>query len=173
MGDHHELAPGAISIERALRDAPPPPPHDSAELRRIARWLRDAPISWSAIARTVAFDAARFLRRRVHLEGGWEWVLCAWLPGQATPVHDHGDSVGVVRILVGELLETRYGGLELPAPVAVRAAPAGSVLVEDRGIIHRVRNVGTRAALSLHLYAPPLGEQAGGATGVTAPAALP
>src|SRR6185436_16204623 len=81
------------------------------------------------------------------------WLL-SWLPGQVTPIHDHGGAFNVTTVLAGNLLEERYaltdGGRVRPIWTMVRSA--GDLDPLEVTAIHRVRPLGT--AVSLHLCAP-------------------
>jgi len=92
-------------------------------------------------------------RELVHAGPELEVWLLSWLPGQITPIHDHGGAVTVTTVLAGALLEERF---ELVAG-GVRTTwrehrGAGDVDPIDAAAIHRVQPVG--AAVTLHLYAP-------------------
>ena len=133
----------------------PEVPADARGLARAAAWLRDASLEWSRLAPSLSFSAEGYLRHVLHVEAGWEVVLCTWLPGQTTPVHGHDGSVGIVRVLAGVLTETRYRpGSELVAR-APRPLAASRVVQEGRDVVHRMANEQRRPAVSLHLYCPP------------------
>src|SRR5690606_4928871 len=120
-------------------------------------WLRDASLDWRQFATRIRFAAEGYARRTLAIEDGWEIALCCWLPGQASALHDHGLSVGVVRLLAGELTETRYrvSGCELIEGLP-RTFVEGETMCEERDVFHRVIASGSAPAISLHLYNPPL-----------------
>jgi cysteine dioxygenase len=107
-------------------------------------------------------EAARFSLRgysRIVLfrTRALELVLGCWLPGQASPIHDHGGSCGATLMLDGHLTEERFCLERGAARLGRRRVHGpGEVFLEGRETIHRVRNDSGRRALSLHLYAPPL-----------------
>ncbi len=87
-------------------------------------------------------------------------VSLVWLPGQATPIHDH-ICWCVVGVLEGEEHEERYSlredesGSRWLAPTAESyVSPGGvtSALVPPTENIHRVRNAGEQVAISIHVY---------------------
>jgi predicted metal-dependent enzyme (double-stranded beta helix superfamily) len=85
-------------------------------------------------------------------------VALVWLPGQATPIHDHV-SWCVVGVYRGRERETHYrlverGGRRLLVPVGVHEAPAGHVeaLVPPASNIHAVEAVGATKTISIHVY---------------------
>jgi len=94
----------------------------------------------------------------VHPQGRYSVVALVWLPGQATPIHDHRCWC-VVGVLEGREQEERFrlhadAGDEWLEPVATRRYRQGETcrLVPPDEDIHRVTNVGDAAAISLHVY---------------------
>lgn len=146
-----------------LGAALPPPASTAAQLERAAALLGELPLEWRRLAPHLGFAPDRYRRCRIGLEAGWEVVLCCWLPGQRTPLHGHGASMGVVRVLAGTLCEARFvfdRGDLVPGPI--RSLSAGGVLQEGRQVIHVISNEAAEPAVSLHLYCPPLGNDDGG-----------
>jgi 3-mercaptopropionate dioxygenase len=110
-------------------------------------------------------DAEHYARNAIHIDPGGDLSLFAlvWLPGQWTPVHDHG-SWGVVGIVEGVLeerammsvrgeitadsgIELRRGGIVLLNPGSV------STFVPNPDHIHMTGVPTDRPpCLSLHLY---------------------
>jgi predicted metal-dependent enzyme (double-stranded beta helix superfamily) len=90
------------------------------------------------------------------------------LRAQETKIHDHS-CWGVYCCAIGSVLEERYQRLDDGSRLDhahlkkvwelmwSREDGASSVLPHDGGI-HRVGNPGDRAAISVHLYGPRLGE---------------
>ena len=93
-------------------------------------------------------------------DGSFSLVALVWLPGQATPIHDHL-SWCVVGIHQGAEYETRY---ELtPDDQLVETGSAVAHVGDVSGLlppgdIHRVHNVGDDMAVSLHVYGADLTE---------------
>jgi len=102
-------------------------------------------------------------------------ILC-WQPGQKSAIHDHRESGCWMRMLQGELTETRYkvlktpkkfgscdSGEELSLPeehLVISSeesyrSPSVFYINNDLGL-HRVENSGKEPAISLHLYSPPI-----------------
>jgi predicted metal-dependent enzyme (double-stranded beta helix superfamily) len=103
-------------------------------------------------------EAAAALDPSLHadLAAAQVWLL-SWLPGQSTPLHDHGGSAGAFSVVHGALTElsvaeTRSGGVrdEELLLTAGRVRPFGPHHV------HQVANVGVLPAVSVHVYAPRL-----------------
>lgn len=86
-----------------------------------------------------------------------------WTPGKGSPIHDHGAAHCLMKILRGNLTETRYdfpGGDGAPAgPMKVvsektYAEDSVAYMADELGV-HRIWNQGSDFAVSLHLYTPP------------------
>ena len=94
--------------------------------------------SWTRLLCTDDFDA---------------WLI-AWGASSEVGVHDHGDSRGGIRVLLGSLLEEYR---ESPSARWRRRAirPGQSVEIPPTRI-HNVSNPASRNAVSLHVYSPPL-----------------
>jgi predicted metal-dependent enzyme (double-stranded beta helix superfamily) len=99
-------------------------------------------------------DGDEYNRELVHAAPGYEIWLLSWLPGQVTPIHDHGGAVTVTTVLSGTVLEERFeraGELEVrPTWAALREV--GDIDPIDPSRIHRVRPIGS--VVTLHLYVP-------------------
>lgn len=109
-------------------------------------------------------DPERYTQHLLHVEPGGAFSLVAlvWLPGQATPVHDHV-AWCVTGVHIGAEDETRYA-LDGPdddrhlVPVGGAVNGAGSTCgFAPPGDIHRVSNAGDGLAVSLHVYGADIG----------------
>jgi 3-mercaptopropionate dioxygenase len=101
-------------------------------------------------------DPARYRQHVLHVadDGAFSLVALVWLPGQATPIHDHL-SWCVVGVHEGEEAEVRYRLVDDSYLVEEerRSNPVGSVDgLLPPGDIHLVRNAGSGTAISLHVY---------------------
>lgn len=114
--------------ERALR-----PDADQAD-----QWLVHGDRRYACLADTDLYDA---------------WLI-HWAPSARLEFHDHGGSRGVVVVTEGRLVEHYFDGQQ-PA-LRRRAIDVGDVVTIPLSRIHAVVNPGQKAALSLHLYSPPL-----------------
>jgi 3-mercaptopropionate dioxygenase len=88
-------------------------------------------------------------------DGSFSIVALTWRPGQVTPIHDHVTwcVFGVIQGIEHEELFT----LDEERGLLVEAGSETSGIGEVSGFappgdIHRVRNVGDRTALSIHVY---------------------
>lgn len=98
----------------------------------------------------------------VEPDGSFSVVSLVWLPGQATPIHDHV-SWCVVGVHKGEEHETVYevkdadGDRHLMA-TGQTISPVGAVAaLVPPGDIHHVANGGECLAVSLHIYGADIG----------------
>lgn len=112
-------------------------------------------------------DPAHYARNLIHAseEGDLSLYALVWLPGQWTPVHDHG-TWGVVGVLQGVLYEQSYMRIDDNAHHAgndgISLVPGGLVLLAHGAVSTFVPNpdhihmTGVRAedetVVSLHLY---------------------
>jgi predicted metal-dependent enzyme (double-stranded beta helix superfamily) len=104
-------------------------------------------------------DPSRYRQHILHVadDGSFSIVALVWLPGQATPIHDHV-SWCVVGVYEGQEYETRYlwedrDGSPRLVPVGQSINPTGSIAaLVPPGDIHRVTNRGQGLAISLHVY---------------------
>jgi 3-mercaptopropionate dioxygenase len=100
-------------------------------------------------------DPERYRQHLLHVadDGAFSLVALVWLPGQATPVHDHVCWC-VVGVYEGEEEEVRYrldGGRLVTTERLVNTPGEVSVALPP-GDIHLVRNRGNGIAVSLHVY---------------------
>jgi predicted metal-dependent enzyme (double-stranded beta helix superfamily) len=104
-------------------------------------------------------DPSHYRQHILHVEddGAFSIVALVWLPGQATPIHDHV-SWCVVGVYEGQEHETRYrlaqdGSTQYLVEDGVGTNPHGSIAaLTPPGDIHCVENRGPGAAISLHVY---------------------
>ena len=84
-------------------------------------------------------------------------VSFVWLPGQATPIHDH-TVWGVIGQLRGEETSTPFSRETLEPGMPTVMCP-GEVcsFSPDEGDIHRVKNSGPDIAVSIHVYGGNIG----------------
>jgi cysteine dioxygenase len=108
----------------------------------------------SALAARAQFRPGPDYHRELieRTDRGELWLL-SWLPGQVTPIHDHGGATSTAEVLTGEWLEERFERR------GCSVARVGSVRVrrgdrEELGVdvIHRVAPL--VPTVSLHLYLP-------------------
>ncbi len=117
------------------------------EYREGSRWTGLLPAGEAAalLDPSLAADVA----------GAQVWLL-TWLPGQGTPLHDHGGSAGAFAVVRGALTEDTVGGPAGAVREASAELSAGRVRPFGPHHVHRVTNRGTTAAVSVHAYTPGL-----------------
>src|SRR4051794_13346390 len=103
-------------------------------------------------------DVRPFLDASLHaeLDDAQIWLL-SWLPGQGTPLHDHGRSAGAFAVARGTLTERIVAAGGGPRETE-RDLPPGRVRYFGPHYVHQVTNRGAEPAVSLHVYAPRLTE---------------
>ncbi|EFX04176.1 cysteine dioxygenase [Grosmannia clavigera kw1407] len=108
-------------------------------------------------------DASRGYTRNLVDEGNGKsnLLVLVWSPGKGSPIHDHGNAHCLMKILHGNLTETRYrfpeDGQEGPMNVTSEktySENAVAYMADELGV-HRMWNKGSDFAVSLHLYTPP------------------
>jgi predicted metal-dependent enzyme (double-stranded beta helix superfamily) len=136
-------------VQRAVRETRP-------DLSNILRDLiRDHGTAFQG--RATFQEGADYHRQRVHAAPDLEVWLLSWLPGQVTPIHDHGGAVTVTTVLSGAVLEERFervGRVDDDRVLPTRTTVRGPCDIDpiDPAAIHRVRPLGR--VVTLHLYVP-------------------
>ena len=113
-------------------------------------------------------EGDEYHRELVHAAPGYEIWLLSWLPGQITPIHDHGGAITVTTVLSGTVLEEQFERIEQRSerrsedhartrdlevrPTRATLREIGDIDPIDPVRIHRVRPI--CRALTLHLYVP-------------------
>ncbi|XP_003703165.1 cysteine dioxygenase type 1 [Megachile rotundata] len=137
------------------------------DVQSLMASYRSNPLEWKKYAK---FDRYRYTRNLVD-EGNGRFnlmVLC-WGEGHGSAIHDHADAHCVMKILQGELCETRYAwpkkckdnndGEELEELEELQRNTLGLneiCYINDSLGLHRVENPSAvNPAVSLHLYSPP------------------
>lgn len=125
------------------------------DLRTLGRWLTEAQVDLSAERP----DPSRPYGRHVLLETRFvEAMVATWTPGSWCAPHDHGGSVGGVRVLRGQAAHRVYrrsaGRLEAVRDEVVRR---GEVMRCGPDLVHAMADGGgDEPLMTLHLYAGPI-----------------
>jgi predicted metal-dependent enzyme (double-stranded beta helix superfamily) len=137
---------GAAGLAAALSAAAPHWLH-LVEYRPHSRWTHLLP----------ADEAAEVLDRDLHadLAGAQLWLL-SWLPGQGTPLHDHGTSAGAFSVVHGTLTERVAAAGRSGVTENTDELTAGRVRHFGPHYVHQVTNLGAEPAVSVHVYSPGL-----------------
>ncbi|GAB0131544.1 Cysteine dioxygenase [Epichloe bromicola] len=130
-------------------------------LNDLMRDYDSNPMEWGKYA---FGDASRGYTRNLVDEGNGKsnLLVLVWSPGKGSPIHDHGNAHCLMKILHGNLTETRYAFPEKdaePGPMKVISEKTykenGVTYMADELGLHRVSNRGSDFAVSLHVYTPP------------------
>jgi mannose-6-phosphate isomerase-like protein (cupin superfamily) len=118
----------------------------------LARRYAAAPGQWPVPLR---FTAHHRWYHRIAADDDHEAWLLTWLPGQHTDLHDHGHASGALLVLYGTVQEQVVSRTDRPT-LQNRLIQAGEARAFGPHHVHRVGNVATTSAVSLHVYAPAL-----------------
>ena len=101
-----------------------------------------------------ATDDTGYARQPIHAGQGFSIEAAVWKPGQMSPVHGH-HSWYVLGVHSGALTEVRYRatrrGWEVDTVVQRRPGDVSHYAAHDLGR-HRLANLGTEDAISLHVF---------------------
>ncbi len=126
----------------------------SVDLGRLTVITRCVAAEVLAGRHEVTIDTGRRSYRRLRRDDAVDVWLIGWATGQATELHDHGDSLGALTVVSGVLSEQRWaphrGGIR------GRLLRAGRSQGFRIGHVHDVVNPWSMAAVSVHAYSPPL-----------------
>ena len=125
------------------------PSLDTEALAEIATALLGRPQIWRGMAR-VDPDVREPVR--LFADQTFEAWVIGWFAGQGLGLHDHGESAGAIVVAEGRLHESTLG----PRGTERRTLDRGIVRRIPRKTVHSVANLDARAAISLHVYSPPL-----------------
>ena len=127
------------------------------------------PEEMRALAESVDLDAfecgdcrkfidARYARNTVFENEHFELVLICWKPGQASAVHDHGDSYCLYLVVEGEFEERPFelGDDGEPVPTTQRRWQRGDITIAGGPDIHQIANDSGEDLVTVHIYSPPL-----------------
>jgi cysteine dioxygenase len=132
---------------------------------RVAALFATLPPDEAALAPFLHVAADRYTRTCVHRDARFELLVLCWPAKVRSPVPGHGGSRGFITVCRGALLTRNYtlvdGGAE-PGPARVAIAQTEVLRAGETGVAvpgRDVHDVGAHgsAAVSLHLYAAPLG----------------
>ncbi len=99
------------------------------------------------------FRDSKYARQLVFKTDNVEIILMCWLPGQGTPVHDHGRSDALTMVVEGEMTCATYGQ---DHSVQRSVLSKGEIEHIAVGIKHEAWNNSQNNLVTLHIYSPPL-----------------
>jgi predicted metal-dependent enzyme (double-stranded beta helix superfamily) len=101
-------------------------------------------------------DPARYTRHLLYADPNDEYAVVAivWRPGQMSPVHGHRAwcALGIAAGLLTETFFELQGDQVRPVTCVARRAGDVSHAPPSREAIHRIANLGTEEAVSIHIY---------------------
>ncbi|KAK4210729.1 RmlC-like cupin domain-containing protein [Rhypophila decipiens] len=136
---------------------------DDVDLEQLTQLMADYASDEQQWSRYAMGDEKLPYTRNLVDEGNGKsnLLVLVWSPGKGSPIHDHGNAHCLMKILKGDLTETRYefpeGDQEAPMKVKsekVHKENQVAYMADELGV-HRVSNQGSDFAVSLHLYTPP------------------
>jgi len=138
------------AIEQVVRDNPPRIDRHLAEI--LGAYVGE-PDLLSGIA--CPADETRYARHLLHAGDLYSVLAIVWMPGQMSPVHGH-KTWCALGVHLGTLTEALFrpasgGGWGLDR-VVQRHPGAVSHMPENAPLSHRVANLGTTTAISIHVY---------------------
>jgi len=153
-------------LVQALKDALGPSSgltSEDVDVEHLKRLMQEYNTNEREWGRYAFGDESRGYTRNLVDEGNGKsnLLVLVWSPGKGSPIHDHGNAHCLMKILRGDLTETRYafpsGDKEEPMQVIsekTHKENAVAYMADELGV-HRVSNRGSDFAISLHLYTPP------------------
>jgi Cysteine dioxygenase type I len=125
---------------------------DPAELGAVAGRLASFANRWSAMASP---HPDRRWFRQLHRDDVHDVWLLGWDQAQGIELHDHGGSAGAFCVVTGRLLEASTDRVTRRRVERERVG-LGDVRAFDADHVHDLVNPGPGAAVSIHVYSPPL-----------------
>ncbi|KAK0112455.1 hypothetical protein ONS96_001694 [Cadophora gregata f. sp. sojae] len=140
---------------------------DDVDLDSLTSLMQEYESNEDEWARFALSDLSKGYTRNLVDEGNGKsnLLILVWTPGKGSPIHNHSNAHCLMKILRGELTETRYEfpkhGSETEEEqsmkmIAERTYAENHVayMSDDLGV-HKVWNKSENLAVSLHLYTPP------------------
>lgn len=165
-GRSHSNPPASRATSRSLDEL-------QAELHGLAAFLsfdemlpllESLRLTDSEVIELFRLDPERYSRNILVPTPYLQLIAITWLPGQASPIHNHAQSACCVRVVTGEAVETHFAAIgdDEAVPTGSTTHQAGVVFggggPDD---IHVVANLSQEVTLrTIHLYSPPLPKEA-------------
>ena len=158
-------------VERDLSHVPPDAVRElirllaapgSVDLDTVEVALQMLRIDANALGYAVCEDDANYVRTLLYRDQRVEMLALTWKPGQRSPVHDHGESTCIVRIVEGLAHEHVYrsrGTLKGERRFIERELKPGIVTRAPGAMTHSLGNDGESVLVTLHVYSPPLSKR--------------
>ncbi|KAG9237284.1 cysteine dioxygenase [Amylocarpus encephaloides] len=136
---------------------------DDVDVEKLQAMIEDyISVEWEWSKYAFSDHSRGYTRNLVDKGNGKSNLLVlVWSPGKGSPVHDHADSHCIMKLLKGNLVETRYNFPKNVAspPVVIKETVFSedevTYMADELGL-HKISNPhASEAAVSLHLYTPP------------------
>jgi len=130
-------------------------PYTADELLEMARGVDLAAFDCAAQR---SFIDARYARNTIFENEHFELVLICWKPGQASAIHDHGESLCLYLVIEGEFEERLFelGADGEPRQTGARTWKTGDITLATGPDVHQLVNAGPDNLITVHVYSPPL-----------------
>ncbi|KAI5463255.1 cysteine dioxygenase [Mariannaea sp. PMI_226] len=137
---------------------------DDVDVEFLTKLMADYDSSDNNWTKYAFGDSSRGYTRNLVDDGNGKsnLLVLVWTPGKGSPIHDHGNAHCLMKILRGDLTETRYAfpRNEDREPLKVISKKtykenAVAYMADELGL-HRVTNEGNDFAVSLHCGDPSL-----------------
>ena len=105
-----------------------------------------------------SFRDEGYARNTVLRNDHLELVVIGWKAGQASTIHDHGESYCLYLVTGGTMTEEIYEAVENGRAQVVESRDwhRGDITLADGPTVHRVSNHTREDLVTVHLYSPPL-----------------
>jgi predicted metal-dependent enzyme (double-stranded beta helix superfamily) len=153
---------GKLSLERFILEMARAP-REQLDLESLKQLMNRLDVSDDLLQQHIRFTNRCYSRNLVCRTPDFDLLVLCWRPGQQSVIHDHGESLSVVRVVNGHLTSRMFekSGQPTPSDITVRKT-ADEILTDnafacvDHGEIHQLANVNGPDLVTLHCYARPL-----------------
>ncbi len=106
----------------------------------------------------IHYSDQEYKRNVIYVSGKCEITALCFKKGQITPIHDHGESIGMTIIKAGTMTEELFNKQPtgMIVPTFTRRFRAGEMSYVNLTTIHRVSNVHNSGLVTINIYFPPL-----------------
>ncbi len=106
----------------------------------------------------ISFSDRAYKRNIINVSTKCEVTVVCFMEGQATPIHDHGDSIGITIIQNGTMTEELFNkqSTGMITPELEHTFQKNELSRVNLTTIHRVSNAHTEGFVSINIYFPPL-----------------
>lgn len=110
------------------------------------------------IEKYACFSDEGYKRNVIHISSKCEVTVLCFQKGQITPIHDHGNSVGITVVRQGTMTEELFNRKPtgMIAPTFTRKFHISELSYVNLTTIHRVSNTHAGRLVTFNIYFPPL-----------------